>query len=106
MSLPGRVPSHLTSAPAFLADYVGIEVMAGENRRFCFVNGRFLCIFAVMDKRMDDKDHSLEEPGAEYGRKVKASEIVFEPMPHMRDSLRAQGYITHEEFVDRLSKYL
>ena len=55
---------------------------------------------------MDDKDHFFEEPGGEYGRKVKASEIVFEPMPHMRESLRKQGYITHEEFVDRLSKYL
>ena len=55
---------------------------------------------------MDDKNHILEEPAASYGSKVKLCEVAFQPMPQMMETLRAQGYITHEEFVERVSKHL
>ena len=56
---------------------------------------------------MDEKNHNLEEPAAAYGQKCKLSEIEFQPMPNMMEALRKQGYITHEELVERLSsKYL
>ena len=55
---------------------------------------------------MDENKHNLEEPATSYGREIKSSEVVFEPMPRMMESLRAQGYLTHEEFVERMSKYI
>ena len=55
---------------------------------------------------MDEKNHNLEEPAASYGQKCKLSEIEFQPMSLMMETLRKQGYITHEELVARLSKYL
>lgn len=55
---------------------------------------------------MEEKKHTLEEPAVSYGRKYKLSEIEFQPMHNMRETLRQQGYITHEEFIQRISKYL
>lgn len=55
---------------------------------------------------MDEKNHILEEPAASYGSKVKLSEVPFQPMPRIMETLRAQGYITHNEFVERMSKFL
>ena len=55
---------------------------------------------------MDKNNKTLEEPAAEYGRNLRAEEIVFQPMTNMMESLRSQGYITHDELVNRLSKYL
>ena len=55
---------------------------------------------------MDIKKNRLEEPAASYGRMVKKSEIEFQPMHNMIETLKAQGCITLDEFVDRYSKYL
>ncbi len=55
---------------------------------------------------MDENKHTLEEPSVSYGQKHKLSEIEFQPMSNMMEALREQGYITHDEFVERLSKYL
>ena len=55
---------------------------------------------------MGDKKHTLEEPAASYGRKVKLSEMEFQPMHNMMETLKAQGCLTFEEFKERLSKYL
>lgn len=55
---------------------------------------------------MVDKKHMLEEPVMAYGRKVRVGDLVPEPMENMEDELRSRGYISHEEFVERLSKYL
>jgi|GEM_PF-3081728 len=55
---------------------------------------------------MDENKHILEEPSVSYGQKHKLSEIEFQPMSNMMETLRKQGYITHEEFVERLSKHL
>ena len=52
---------------------------------------------------MDENKHTLKEPSASYGSKYKLSEIEFQPMPDMMETLREQGYITHEEFVERLA---
>ena len=48
------------------------------------------------------REEQAEEPVASYGSKVKLSEVAFQPMPQMMETLRAQGYITHEEFVNRI----
>ena len=55
---------------------------------------------------MDENKHTLKEPAAESGRKVKASDVVFQPMANMMETLRSQGYISHEELVNRLSQDL
>ena len=55
---------------------------------------------------MEEKKHILEDPAASYGRKCKLSEIEFQPMHNMMGTMRKRGYITHEELVERLSKYL
>ena len=55
---------------------------------------------------MEDKMHRLEEPAVSYGRKVRIGDLVPEPMENMEEELRARGYISHEEFVERLSRYL
>ncbi len=55
---------------------------------------------------MEDKKHSLEEPLVSYGHKVRIGDLVPEPMENMEEELRSRGYISHEEFVERLSRYL
>ncbi len=55
---------------------------------------------------MDTKGHTLEEPAVGYGRKYKLSEIEFQPVHNMMETLRQQGCITFDEFKERLSKYL
>lgn len=55
---------------------------------------------------MDEKKNILEEPAISYGRKIKLSEIEFQPMHNMMETLKAQGCITMDEFVERFSKYL
>lgn len=55
---------------------------------------------------MDDNKHILEEPAAVYGRKVRMSELEFTPMPNMMETLRKQGYISQEEFIERFSKFM
>ena len=67
----------------------------------------FFFIFAALwSITMDENKHTLKEPAAEYGRKVKASDVVFQPMANMMETLRSQGYISHEELVNRLSQDL
>ena len=48
----------------------------------------------------------LEEPRAPYGSSIRMEDLTFESMPHMMETLRAQGCITHDELVDRLSKLI
>ena len=55
---------------------------------------------------MEKKDNVLEEPAASYGRKIRLSDVAPQPMENMEERLRAMGYISHEEFVEHLSKYL
>lgn len=55
---------------------------------------------------MDKKDHILEEPRGAYGGTIKLSEVTPTPMHNMLETLREQGYISHEEFIERLSKHL
>lgn len=55
---------------------------------------------------MGDKKHTLEEPAASYGRKVKIRDLEFEPLLHLEQSLREQGYISFDELKERLAKYL
>ena len=52
---------------------------------------------------MDENKHTLEEPSVSYGQKHKLCEIEFQPLSNMMETLRKQGYITHEEFVERLA---
>lgn len=74
--------------------------------RFPVYWSSFFSIFAKRTIMDDDNKNNLEEPAAAYGQKCKLSEIEFQPMPNMMEALRKQGYITHEELVERLSKYL
>lgn len=55
---------------------------------------------------MENKKQKLEEPVVAYGRKVRMGDLVPEPIENMEEVLRSRGYISHEEFVERLSKYL
>lgn len=55
---------------------------------------------------MEKDKHNLEEPAASYGRKVRIGDIVPEPMENMEETLKARGYISYEELVEHLSKYL
>ena len=54
---------------------------------------------------MDKNKRALEEPAMFYGRKVGLGDIEFEPIDNMMETLRSRGYITFDEFIDRLSKY-
>ena len=68
--------------------------------------GRFFVYLCEKVKSMDNNKHNLEDPAASYGRKMKLSEVEFQPMNNMKETLRQQGCITFDEFVDKLSKYL
>jgi len=57
-----------------------------------------------MDKKKN-KD-LLQEPSVAYGQSLKLSEIEFQPMHNMMESLRAQGCITFDEFANKFSKFL
>ena len=54
---------------------------------------------------MDKNKQNLEEPAASYGKKVTLGEIEFQPVPHMMETLKAQGCISFEDFVEKFSKY-
>ena len=62
----------------------------------------YLCKKAMS---MDKNKQNLEEPAASYGKKVTLSEIEFQPVPHMMETLKAQGCISFEDFVEKFSKY-
>lgn len=56
---------------------------------------------------MSEKNNVLNEPAAPYGKNNHINDgIVFIPMSNMRETLRAQGCITHSELVERLSKFM
>ena len=55
---------------------------------------------------MDEKKHILEEPTVIYGRKIKMRDLIPIPMENMDEELRSRGYISHEEFLEGLSKYM
>jgi len=57
---------------------------------------------------MNDKNNKnlLKSPSASYGRKVRLGDIVPIPMENADEKLRSMGYISHEELVERLSKYM
>ena len=55
---------------------------------------------------MEKNKNNLEEPAASCGKKVKIGDIIPEPMENMEETLKAMGYISYEELVEHLSKYL
>lgn len=63
-------------------------------------------MYVCKNRFMENKKQKLEEPVVAYGRKVRMGDLVPEPMENMEEVLRSRGYISHEEFVERLSKYL
>lgn len=67
----------------------------------------YLCKKATsMDENDQNNKQNLEEPAANYGKKVTLGEIEFQPVPHMMETLQAQGCISFEDFVEKFSKYL
>jgi hypothetical protein len=55
---------------------------------------------------MDDNKDILEEPSVSYGQSFNLRDINYQPVSNMRESLKGQGCITLDEFVDKVSKYL
>ncbi len=57
---------------------------------------------------MNDKNNNnlLMSPSASYGRKVRLGDIVPIPMENAGEKLRSMGYISHEELVEHLSKFM
>lgn len=67
----------------------------------------FICNLLATFACMNENKHTLNEPAGAYGGKtVSIEEMQFAPMSDMKSSLKSKGYITHEELVDRLNKYL
>ena len=56
---------------------------------------------------MKELKNTLEEPRLGYGgKRVSASSVQFAPMEDMMASLKARGYISHDELVDKVSKHM
>ena len=51
-------------------------------------------------------NNNLEDPLVAYGTPVRKEDLSFEPIPHMMETLRAQGCISHDELIERLAKYI
>jgi hypothetical protein len=52
---------------------------------------------------MGKDKNNLESPSAPYGRIVRVGDLQFEPVDNLDESLRAQGYITLEDFKNKYS---
>ena len=55
---------------------------------------------------MDKNKNTLNEPAVNYGRKVHVSELQFKPMDNMMETLRFQGYVSLDEFISKVSKFM
>ena len=55
---------------------------------------------------MKERKYSLKQPEATYGRVYHLEDRPFTPVHNLRETLRAKGYVTQEELLDKYSKYL
>ena len=53
-----------------------------------------------------DNNNSLNSPAASYGKKVSVRDLHYEPVDNLEETLRSQGYISLDEYINKVSKYL